>query len=54
MFEKKCPVCKTKLEKGKVHPEEFGKKFCSENCKGEYKKQMDESKSQNSNGGCCG
>ena len=33
-FKQKCP------KKGKDYPEEFGKKFCSENCKEEYRKQL--------------
>ncbi len=52
-FKQKCSVCKMELEKGKDYPEGFGKKFCSENCKGEYQKQSTEEQSQHSGGGCC-
>ena len=52
IFKEKCPVCKMKLEKGQNYPEESGKKFCSESCKEEYKKQSNEKHSQHS-GGCC-
>ena len=41
------------LEEGKNYPEEFGKKFCSESCKGEYQKRLAKEKSQHSKGGCC-
>ncbi|HCY17990.1 MAG: hypothetical protein UR62_C0004G0008 [Candidatus Nomurabacteria bacterium GW2011_GWF2_35_12] len=53
IFKEKCPVCKMELEKGKDYPEEFGKKFCSENCKEEYKKQPVREHSQHSGSGCC-
>lgn len=53
LFKEKCPVCKMELEKGKNYPEESGKKFCSENCKEEYKKQSVEKHSHHSGGGCC-
>ena len=53
LFKQKCPVCKMELEKGKDYPEGFGKKFCSENCKEEYQKQLAKEKSQHSSGGCC-
>lgn len=52
-FKQKCPICKMELEKGKDYPEEFGKKFCSENCKEEYRKQLAKGQSQRSRGGCC-
>ncbi|MEK7085448.1 MAG: hypothetical protein AAB953_00340 [Patescibacteria group bacterium] len=52
-FKQKCPICKMVLEKGKNHPEGFGEKFCSENCKEEYRKQLDGNQSQHSGGGCC-
>ena len=52
-LKEKCPVCKMELEKGKVYPEEFGKTFCSENCKEEYRKQLSKEPSQHSGGGCC-
>ena len=53
LFKQKCPICKMELEKGKDHPEGFGKKFCSENCKEEYRKQLAKEQSQDSRGGCC-
>lgn len=53
LFKEKCPICKMELEKGKVYPEEAGKKFCSENCKQEYIKKTEENKSQHKGGGCC-
>jgi len=53
LFRKKCPICKMELEEGKNYPEEFGKKFCSESCKGEYQKRLAKEKSQHSKGGCC-
>ena len=55
IFKEKCPICKMELEKGKIYPMESGKKFCSENCKEEYKKQSEiQSKhSHHSGGGCC-
>jgi len=52
IFKEKCPVCKMELEKGKNYPEESGKKFCSENCKEEYKKGLKE-QSHHSGGSCC-
>ncbi len=54
IFTKKCPICKMELEKGKDYPEGFGNKFCSENCKDEYGKQIEKEKSGKSSGGCCG
>ncbi|MFA6392673.1 MAG: hypothetical protein WCW54_01105 [Candidatus Paceibacterota bacterium] len=51
LFKEKCPVCKMELQKEKVYPEESSKKFCSENCKEEYKKQ-EASKPEHS-GSCC-
>lgn len=53
LFNKKCPVCKMELQEGKKYPEGFGKKFCSENCKEEYRKQADKEQSKHSHGGCC-
>ncbi|MBI4261982.1 hypothetical protein HY624_00460 [Candidatus Uhrbacteria bacterium] len=52
LFKQKCPVCGMTLEKGKTYPEGFGKKFCSENCKQEYQKKMNEEQSHHG-GGCC-
>jgi len=52
-FREKCPVCKMELKKGKNYPEGFGKKFCSENCKEEYRKQTVKEQSQHPSGGCC-
>lgn len=53
IFKEKCPICKMELEKGKDYPTEDGKKFCSENCKAEYKKQNTHDNSGHSGGGCC-
>ena len=53
IFKEKCPVCKMNLEKGRSYPEEAGLKFCSENCKEEYKKQSTKDDSKHSNGGYC-
>jgi len=53
IFKEKCPVCKIELEKGKNYPTEFGKKFCSENCKEEYEKQLAQRQSHHSRSGCC-
>ena len=40
LFKPKCPVCKIRLKEGKNYPEEFGKKFCSEQCRQEYRKKI--------------
>jgi len=53
LFKEKCPICKMELEKGKTHPEGFGKKFCSENCREEYRKKLAKEQSQRSQGGSC-
>jgi YHS domain-containing protein len=53
LFKEKCPVCKMELEKEKNYPEESGKKFCSENCKEDYKKQSTQEQSHHSGDGCC-
>ena len=52
-FKKKCPTCTMEFEKGKEYPQGFGKKFCSENCKEEYGKQLAKVGTQESRGGCC-
>ena len=52
LFKQKCPTCKMELEKGKDYSEGFGKKFCSENCKEEYRKQAAKEQSGKSSG-CC-
>lgn len=41
------------LGKEKDYPEGFGKKFCSENCKEGYRKQVVKEQSRHSGGGCC-
>ena len=41
------------LEKGKAYPEGYGKKFCSENCREEYRKKLVKEQSQHSSGGRC-
>ena len=52
LFKKKCPICKMELKEGKDYPEGYGKKFCSENCKEEYRKRLAKEQSKPS-GGCC-
>ncbi|MBI4359353.1 MAG: hypothetical protein HY577_02105 [Candidatus Nealsonbacteria bacterium] len=49
----KCPVCKMELEKGKDYPVAGGKKFCSEDCREEYRKKMVKEQPDHSSGGCC-
>ena len=54
-FKKKCPICKMELKKGKNYPEGgFGKKFCSEKCKEEYRLKLLKELSKNKRRGCCG
>lgn len=48
-FKKKCPICKMELIEGKEYPVEYGKKFCSENCKEEYRKKLSKEQSKPSN-----
>ena len=50
IFKKKCPVCKMALERGKNYPDGFGKKFCSENCKEEFRKKGVKEQSKSSKG----
>ncbi len=52
LFKKKCPVCKTDLKEGNDYPEGFGKKFHSEECREQYRKQIIKERSK-SRGGCC-
>ncbi len=52
LFKQKCPICKMELAEGKDYPEEFGKKFCSEQCRGDYRKKLVKDQSKPS-GGCC-
>ncbi|PIT96615.1 hypothetical protein COT82_02245 [Candidatus Campbellbacteria bacterium CG10_big_fil_rev_8_21_14_0_10_35_52] len=55
IFKKRCPICKMELAEGKEYPEEYGKKFCLENCREEYRKKIVEEQSKAvSRGGCCG
>lgn len=51
-FKKKCPICKMELEKEKDYPEEFGKRFCSEECREEYRKKLVKEQSESSGGSC--
>ena len=53
LFKKKCPTCKMELEEGKSYPEGYGKKFCSENCREDYRKKLAKEQSQHSKGSCC-
>ena len=41
------------LKEGKPVVEEFGKKFCSENCKEEYRKKLAKEESAVKSGGSC-
>lgn len=50
-FKKKCPVCKMELKEGREYPGMDGRKFCSEECKAEYKKRLQNEQSKS--GGCC-
>lgn len=50
-FKKKCPICKMELKEGENYPEGFGKKFCSDECREEYRKKL--AKEQSKSGGCC-
>lgn len=51
-FKKKCPICKMELEDKKDYPESSSKKFCSEECKEKYRKEVEKNQSKNS-GSCC-
>ena len=51
-FKEKCSICKMELKEGKEYPEGYGKKFCSDNCKEEYRKKLVKEQSK-SPGGCC-
>lgn len=53
IFKKKCPMCRMELEKNKEYPEGYGKKFCSEHCREEYKTEMGKEQSKSSHKGCC-
>ncbi len=52
LFKKYCPTCGMTLEKNKKYPEGWGKQFCSENCREEYRKKMNKEESHKSHG-CC-
>ena len=52
IFKQKCPICKMELKEGEKHPEGFGKRFCSENCREEYRKTIVKEQSHKSHG-CC-
>jgi YHS domain-containing protein len=51
IFRKKCPVCEMELTEEKDCPEGFGKKFCSQECREEYRKKL--AKEQSKPGGSC-
>lgn len=53
LFKEKCTVCKMELKKGEQYPEGFGKKFCSEECREEFRKKIEKERSNHSGGGCC-
>jgi len=52
IFKKKCPSCKMVLEEGKNYPEWFGKRFCSESCREEFRKKIASEQAKHSKG-CC-
>jgi YHS domain-containing protein len=52
LFKKKCPICKMELREGGEYPEGCGKKFCSEECREEYRKKMVKEQSKSSCS-CC-
>ncbi len=52
LLKKKCPTCKMELEKNKKYPEGWGKEFCSEGCREEYRKKIVKEQSTKSHG-CC-
>ena len=53
LFKKKCPVCKMELKEGGYYPGGFGKKFCSDECREEYRKKLAKEQSGSSGGGRC-
>lgn len=52
-FKKKCPVCKMELKEGEYHPIGFNTKFCSKECREEYRKKMVKEQSKSGGGGSC-
>lgn len=52
IFKKKCPICKMDLEKGKDYPKGWGKQFCSEACREEYRKKLVGGQSKAGGGSC--
>ena len=52
LFKEKCPICKMELKEGKEYAEGYGKKFCSDSCKEEYRKKLAREQSKSSRG-CC-
>lgn len=53
LFKKKCPICRMELKEEKNYLEGWGTKFCSEQCREEYRKQMIKERSKQSRSGCC-
>ncbi len=51
-FKKKCPVCKMELKEGEYHPMGFNTKFCSEDCREEYRKKLVKEQSKSGGGSC--
>jgi len=52
LFKKKCPICKKQLKENYI--EGFGKKFCLDNCKEEYRKRLAKEQLQHfDDGSCC-
>jgi len=62
LFKKKCPVCKMELparrsfsaggEKGKEYIKGFGKEFCSEQCREEFRHKLLKEQSGPGGGSC--
>jgi len=49
-FKEKCPICKMELKEEKDYVEEFGKKFCSNECRETFRKKMVKEQSKFSKG----
>lgn len=53
LSKQKCPICKMELKEGEEYPEGYGKKFCSDSCKEEYRKTLEEKQPKSSECCCC-
>lgn len=51
-LKEKCPVCKMVLDEGKKYPEADGKKFCSEDCREKFRKELVNEQSKSGGGSC--